>query len=92
MGLEGKESLGRKNEKEGGTVIAITKPVDDRINDPKSVSKFKNNLTSLYSNLLQLTLIYSNLHQFTPIYTNFLQFTLIYSNLLQFTPMYTNLL
>ena len=44
MGLEGKERLGQKLEKEGGAVMALTKPVDDRINDPKSVSKFENNL------------------------------------------------
>ena len=44
MGLEGNESLGQFIEKEGGTVGATTKPVDDRINDPKSESKNKNNL------------------------------------------------
>ena len=44
MGLEGNERLGQTNEKEGGIVEAITKPVDDRINDPKSESKNKNNL------------------------------------------------
>ena len=45
MSLEGKEKLGLKVEKEGGMVMASTKPVDDRINDPKSVSENENNLS-----------------------------------------------
>lgn len=44
MSLEGKEKLGLKVEKEGGMVMASTKPVDDRINDPKSVSELENNI------------------------------------------------
>ena len=44
MGLEGNESLGQFIEKEGGTVGATTKPVDDRINDPKSKSNHKSNI------------------------------------------------
>ena len=50
MGLEGKENLGQKFEKEGGMVMASTKPVDDRINDPKSVSKLENNITDKAQN------------------------------------------
>ena len=44
MGLEGNERLGQFNEKEGGIVGAITKPVDDRIDDPKSESNHKSNV------------------------------------------------
>ena len=43
MSLEGKESLGRTDEKEGGIVRVDTKPVDDRINDPTSISNDENN-------------------------------------------------
>ena len=38
MGLEKDESLGQFNENEGGIVGAKSKPVDDRIVDPKSES------------------------------------------------------
>ena len=44
MGLGGKKNLGQFIEKEGGTVGATTKPVDDRINDPKSKSNHKSNI------------------------------------------------
>ena len=44
MGLEGNERLGQFIEKEGGTVGATTKPVDDRINDLKSKSNHKSNM------------------------------------------------
>ena len=39
MGLEKVEILGQLGEKEGGIVGAKSKPVNDRIDDPKSKSK-----------------------------------------------------
>ena len=39
MGLEKVEILGQICEKEGGIVGAKSKPVNDRIDDPKSKSK-----------------------------------------------------
>ena len=47
MGLEMEGSPVRMAEKEGGTVGGSSKPVDDRIVDPKSKSQNENNLCSL---------------------------------------------
>ena len=45
MGLEKVEILSQIDEKEGGIVGAITKPVDDRIDDPKLESNQKHQMS-----------------------------------------------
>ena len=46
MGMVEEQSLGLalKNEKEGGTVVVTTNPVDDRIEDPTSKSNIETTL------------------------------------------------
>ena len=41
MGLVEEQRLALMNEKEGGTVVVLTNPVDDRIENPTSESKIR---------------------------------------------------
>ena len=44
MGLVKEQRMAQINEKEGGTVVELTNPVDDRIGNPKSESNIRTTL------------------------------------------------